>query len=118
MNPITDNYKTGNDASAIWKCTVCGLKLTGEKPPRGCPNCHSPSGEFIHEQEHIPFTYDGTPFDVLLINASTHRAGNTGIMTDIAEEVLLENGVTYHRINLNEYTIDSYIKGYLFTGFP
>ncbi|HWQ68163.1 MAG TPA: NAD(P)H-dependent oxidoreductase [Methanospirillum sp.] len=106
MDTGTENIKTRSDTLATWKCTVCGLQLRGEKAPRGCPNCHSPSGEFIHEQEHVPFTYDGTPFDVLLINASTHRAGNTGIMTDIAEEVLSENGVLSHRINLNEYTID------------
>jgi multimeric flavodoxin WrbA len=89
-----------------WKCTVCGFVFTGEKPPKGCPNCHSPSGEFMHEKEHVPFRYDGEPFDVLLINGSTHRAGNTSVMSEVAEEVLREQGVTYRRFNLNEYRID------------
>jgi multimeric flavodoxin WrbA len=104
---IGSNEETKTQRSAMtWKCTVCGFVFTGEKPPKGCPNCHSPSGEFIHEKEHVPFTYDGEPFEVLLINGSTHREGNTGVMTEIAEEVLREKGVSYRRFNLNEYRID------------
>jgi multimeric flavodoxin WrbA len=90
-----------------WKCTVCGFVYSGEKPPKGCPKCHSPSGEFMHEKEHIPFKYDGELFDVLLINGSTHRAGNTSVMTEVAEAVLNERGVTFRRFNLNEYRIDN-----------
>ncbi len=101
-----DETKT-QGSIVTWKCTVCGFIFTGEKPPRGCPNCHSPSGEFIHEKEHVPFIYDGEPFEVLLINGSTHRAGNTSVMTEVAEEVLRERGVTYRRFNLNEYRIDN-----------
>lgn len=89
-----------------WKCTVCGFTFEGERPPRGCPNCHSPAGEFIHDREQEPFLYDGEPFDVLLINGSTHRAGNTSVMTEVAEETLREKGVSYRRFNLNEYRID------------
>lgn len=89
-----------------WKCTVCGFIFSGERPPRGCPNCHSPSGEFIPEGSQAPFLYDGEPFDVLLINGSTHRAGNTSVMTEVAEGVLREKGVTYRRFNLNEHRID------------
>jgi multimeric flavodoxin WrbA len=90
-----------------WKCTVCGFIFTGEKPPKGCPNCHSPSGEFIHDRELVRLTYDGTPFDVLLINGSTHRNGNTSVMTEVAEEVLREKGVSCRRFNLGEYRIDN-----------
>jgi multimeric flavodoxin WrbA len=76
-----------------------------EKPPKGCPNCHSPSGEFIPEHQEV-FSYTGDPFDVLVINGSSHRAGNTGLMTDIAEEMLIEKNVSYKRFNLNEFFID------------
>ena len=101
-----DNDTKTQGAVVTWKCTVCGFVFAGERPPRGCPHCHSPSGEFIHEKEHVPFTYDGEPFDVMLINGSTHRAGNTSVMTEVAEDVLREKGVSYRRFNLNEYQID------------
>ena len=104
---ITSDEETKTQSSAMtWKCTVCGFVFRGKNPPRGCPNCHSPSGEFIPEKEHEPFTWEGEPFDVLLINASTHRAGNTSVMTEVAEALLREQGVTYRRFNLNEYRID------------
>jgi rubrerythrin len=37
------------DPKISWRCTVCGFVYTGEKPPKGCPVCHSPSHEFIQE---------------------------------------------------------------------
>lgn len=89
-----------------WKCTVCGFVFQGEKPPKGCPVCHSPSHEFIMEKNREKLTYDGDEFDVLVINGSTHRAGNTGYMADLAEAVLRERAVSYRRYNLNEYSID------------
>jgi multimeric flavodoxin WrbA len=108
MPTMTSEEKTeGNTNPQIsWRCTVCGFVFTGEKPPRGCPVCHSPSHEFIQETDRVHLTYDGKPFDVLLINGSTHRAGNTGYMADIAEEYLRERGVSYRRYNLSEYRID------------
>jgi multimeric flavodoxin WrbA len=102
-----DDDVTTRVSPVTWKCTVCGFVFTGEKPPKGCPNCHSPSGEFIHEKEHVPFVFDGEPFDVLIINGSTHRAGNTSVMTDTAEAVLRERGITCRRFNLSEYRIDN-----------
>lgn len=92
--------------TAAWRCTVCGFIFTGDKPPKGCPVCHSPSPEFIRDGPRAQFFYDGAPFDVLLINGSTHRAGNTGYMADLAEEVLREQGIPYRRCNLSEHTID------------
>jgi len=108
MLTMTSGEKTeGNtDPKISWRCTVCGFVFTGEKPPKGCPVCHSPSHEFIQESDRAQLTYDGKPFDVLLINGSTHRAGNTGYMADIAEEYLRERGVSYRRYNLSEYRID------------
>lgn len=94
-------------AATTWRCTVCGFLFTGERPPRGCPNCHSPSGEFVRDDAHAHPEFDGTPFDVLLINGSTHRAGNTSVMTDIAEEALRERGVSYRRFNLAECRVDN-----------
>ena len=100
--------KTEETAHTVlsWKCTVCGFVFHGEKPPKGCPVCHSPSHEFIVEKDRVKLTYDGEKFDVLVINGSTHRAGNTGYMADLAEAVLRERAVSYRRYNLNEYSID------------
>jgi multimeric flavodoxin WrbA/rubredoxin len=100
------NPPAGTGAATAWRCTVCGFVFTGERPPKGCPVCHSPSPEFIRDRPRAPLSYDGKPFDVLLINGSTHRAGNTGYMADLAEEVLCEKGIPYRRYNLNEHHID------------
>ncbi len=94
------------DPQARWRCAVCGFVFTGAKPPKGCPVCHSPSGEFLPLDERRRLAYDGEPFDVLIINGSTHRAGNTGYMADTAEAVLRERGVSFRRFNLSEYAID------------
>jgi multimeric flavodoxin WrbA/rubredoxin len=102
----TSDNQTLKTNKITWKCTVCGFLFTGEKPPKGCPHCHSPSGEFIPVHDK-PITCPVEDFDVLLINGSSHRAGNTGVMADIAEEVLKERNISYRRFNLNEYTIDN-----------
>ncbi|HSA38254.1 MAG TPA: NAD(P)H-dependent oxidoreductase [Methanoregula sp.] len=101
IQPVAD---TGRPTA--WRCTVCGFVFHGEKPPKGCPVCHSPTPEFIRDGQRAPLTYEGEPFDVLLINGSTHRAGNTGHMADLAEEILREQGIAYRRYNLSEHTID------------
>jgi len=98
-----DSFNAGRKTA--WRCAVCGFVFTGVKPPKGCPVCHSPSDEFLPPGEHARLTYDGEPFDVLIINGSTHRAGNTGYMADIAEEQLREQGVSYRRFNLSEHDI-------------
>lgn len=100
------NTESDTGRAATWRCTVCGFVFHGEKPPKGCPVCHSPFHEFIVDTGHRQLTYDGRPFDVLLINGSTHRAGNTGYMADIAEEMLRERGVSCRRYNLSEYSIE------------
>jgi multimeric flavodoxin WrbA len=108
MPQETSGRKTppGPEPEKTWECTVCGFIFGGEKPPKGCPKCHSSSREFLPVKERTRFTYDGEKFDVLLINGSTHRANNTGHMVDLAEEELQSRGVSYRRFNLNEYTID------------
>ena len=88
-----------------WRCAVCGFVFAGEKPPKGCPNCHSTSREFLPVTEHRQLVYDGEPFDILVINGSTHRSGNTGFMLDLAEELLRERNISYRRYNLSEHTI-------------
>jgi multimeric flavodoxin WrbA len=105
-NTPENNPSAGTDERISWRCTVCGFVFFGDKPPKGCPVCHSPSPEFIRDRPRAQLLYDGEPFDVLLINGSTHRAGNTGYMADLAEEVLREQGIPYRRYNLNEHTID------------
>lgn len=103
--PHTTTEDTGPDQKIAWRCAVCGFTFTGVKPPKGCPTCHSPSDEFVPARGHAQLMYDGEPFEVLLINGSTHRAGNTGHMADLAEEYLRERGVTYRRFNLSEHNI-------------
>lgn len=108
---MQDQFSTSTNPPATgtitaWRCTVCGFLFRGEKPPKGCPVCHSPAHEFIIDKEQRQLTYDGEPFDVLLINGSTHRGGNTGYMADLAEALLKERGVSYRRFNLSEYHID------------
>ncbi len=94
------------DPEKRWRCTVCGFLYSGDKPPKGCPRCGSPGAEFRPATEKIQFRYEGEPFDVLLINGSTHRAGNTGFLVDLAEEELNARGVSYRRFNLSEYSIE------------
>jgi len=96
----------GNATAAGWRCSVCGFIFFGERPPKGCPVCHSPSPEFVRDGPRVPLVYDGEPFDVLLINGSTHRDGYTGYMAGLAEEVLREQGIPYRRFNLSEHHID------------
>ncbi len=62
----------------------------GENIPWRCPVCHSLSHEFVPEEDRVHLAYDSKKFNVLLINGSTHRSGNTGYMADLAEEVLHE----------------------------
>lgn len=102
--PSTQNPVPG--PKARWRCAVCGFVFEGEKPPKGCPVCHSPSPEFVQDTGKKQLTYDGEPFDVLLINGSTHRAGNTGFMADLAEGVLRERGISFRRFNIVEHHID------------
>lgn len=101
------NAPVSAGTATAWRCAVCGFVFTGDKLPKGCPVCHSPSGEFIRDRPRAQLAYDGEPFDVLLINGSTHRAGNTGFMANLAENVLHERGVSYRRYNLSEFMIDS-----------
>jgi rubredoxin len=103
----TISETSDSDKSITWKCTVCKFIFYGDSPPKGCPVCHSPSGEFLPDGKKTQLKYDGEKFDVLIINGSTHRAGNTGYMADIAEKVLLAYGVSYKRYNLNEHAIDN-----------
>lgn len=89
-----------------WKCAVCGYITRGESPPAECLQCASTGREFIEVTEKKGLRYDGKPFDVLVINGSSHRANNTGYLADLAEEVLKEKGVSYRRYNISEFTIN------------
>lgn len=107
LDTVSGKKTEGNaDIKTPWKCRVCGFVFTGLKPPKGCPVCHSPSHEFMAEKERRQLKYDSETIDILLINGSTHRGGNTGYMVGIAEAFLREKGVNFRRYNLNEYTID------------
>jgi len=89
-----------------WKCSVCGYIARGETPPGECPQCAGTGREFVQLIEKKTLRYNGEPFDVLLINGSSHRANNTGYLADLAEEVLREKGVSYRRYNINESAIN------------
>lgn len=90
----------------IWKCAVCGYIARQENPPAECLQCASTGREFIEVTDKKGLRYDKNPFDVLLINGSSHRANNTGYLAQLAEEVLRENGVSYRRYNLSEFAIN------------
>lgn len=90
----------------IWKCHVCGFVANTENPPKECPQCASSDREFEEISGKKKLRYDGKKFDILVINGSSHRANNTGYMTDLVEEVLVEKGVSYRRYNLNEFAIN------------
>lgn len=94
------------DQEKEWRCSVCSFLFRGRRPPKGCPRCGSPAGEFLPMSVHTRFRYEGEQFDVLLINGSTHRGGNTGYMLGLAEEELRSRGMSYRRFNLNEYVIE------------
>lgn len=101
-----NSKKSDLGRNITWKCTVCNFLFAGDKPPKNCPVCHSPANEFLPDKKRAQLKYDGEKFDVLLINGSTHRSGNTGYMADLAEAVLRERGVSFRRFNLSEYLID------------
>ncbi len=87
-----------------WICGVCGFVHKGDKPPKACPQCGSGPGEFS-DKEREGLVYDGKPFDVLLINGSTHSTHNTAILADIAEQDLRNMKVSYRRYDLSKYEI-------------
>ncbi len=89
-----------------WKCAVCGYIFRGVNPPAECPQCASTVREFVELTEKGILHYDGKPFDVLLINGSSHRGNNTSYLADLAEEVLREKVVSYRRYNLSEFAIN------------
>jgi multimeric flavodoxin WrbA len=89
-----------------WKCAVCGYTFRGEAPPAECPQCAGTVREFVGFTEKKALRYDGEQFDVLLINGSSHRANNTSYLSDLAEDVLREKGVSYRRYNLSEFAIN------------
>jgi len=90
----------------IWVCRVCGYRHSGDKPPKECPQCSSPGGEFILEKDRKPLSYDGKELDILLINGSTHAAHDTDILVRWAEDVLKKEKVRYRRIDLNSVNIE------------
>ncbi len=97
--------KTSLQKSKSWKCSVCGYIHTGVEPPEECPQCSSSGKEYSELSDKQKLRYDGKKFDVLLINGSSHRSHNTGILVDLAEEALKKKGVSYKRFNLNELDI-------------
>ena len=74
---------TSEPAGNTWKCHVCGFVWRHEFPPEECPQCASRGREFEEISAKKQLRYDGEPFDVLIINGSSHRANNTGYMLDL-----------------------------------
>jgi multimeric flavodoxin WrbA len=89
-----------------WVCSVCGYVHLGDKPPSECPQCSSPGTEFLENSGKKSSDYNGEKFDVLLINGSSHKSHNTGLMVDLAEKILKKNNISCRRINLNEVNIN------------
>lgn len=97
--------KTNLQKSKTWKCSVCGYIHEGDEPPEECPQCSSSSKEYSELKDKQKLRYDGKKFDILLINGSSHRHHNTGVLVDLAEEALKRKGVSYKRFDLNELDI-------------
>ena len=89
----------------LWRCTVCGYVHKGDAPPEECPQCSSNAENFVEKNGSEKLRYDGRKFDVLLINGSSHKAHNTALAADLAEEALKKRGASYRRFNLNELSI-------------
>jgi len=101
-NPIS------SPAGKLWECRFCGFIFRGEAPPVECPQCSSPGREYREKQEKEKLRYDREPFDILVINGSSHARNNTGFMVDLAEEVLKEREISYRRYNLNKFEIQHF----------
>jgi len=91
--------------SKAFKCSVCGYIYKGNEPPEKCPQCSSSSKEYSELKEKRKLKFDGEKFDILLINGSSHRRHNTGVLTDLVEKTFKRKGVSYRRFNLNELDI-------------
>ncbi|MCE8424608.1 MAG: NAD(P)H-dependent oxidoreductase [Candidatus Methanoperedens sp.] len=91
--------------SKVWKCSVCGYVHKGNEPPEECPQCSSSSKEYSELKDKQKLGYDGEKFDVLLINGSSHRGHNTGVLVGLAEKALIRKGVSHRLFNLNELDI-------------
>lgn len=89
-----------------WRCTVCGIVLKGETPPAECPQCSSNAENFVDNKPRQNLRYDNKKFEVLLINGSSHKAHNTAVMADFAENALKKRKISYRRFNLNELNIE------------
>lgn len=94
-----------NQESKTWKCGVCGHIHKGNEPPEKCPWCSSSSIEYSELKDKQKLVYNGEKFDVLLINGSSHRDHNTGILIDFAEKALTRRGISHKLYNLSELDI-------------
>lgn len=88
-----------------WVCRACGYAHSGSSPPKECPQCSSPAKEFAPGGKNR-LGFNGKPFDVLIINGSSHAAHNTDIMVGWAEKMLKKEGMGYRRVDLNSVRID------------
>jgi multimeric flavodoxin WrbA/rubredoxin len=91
--------------SKAWKCSVCGYIYKGNEPPEECPQCSSSPKEYSELKDKQKLKFDGEKFDVLLINGSSHRGHNTGVLVDLAQKALKRKGVSYRLFNLNELDV-------------
>ena len=89
----------------VWRCTVCGYLHKGDEPPEECPQCSSSAANYVEKGDPQRLRYDGKRFEVLLINGSTHKAHNTSVVADIAEDALKQERISYRRFNLSELEI-------------
>lgn len=47
----------------LWKCSVCGMVVKGDKPPDACPKCGAPAEKFVQlteEEEKKSYASDRT----------------------------------------------------------
>lgn len=89
----------------VWKCNVCGYETEADQPPGHCPSCGSSTGEFFEKGKHPKDKLEGSP-ELLIINASKHRAHNTAYFASIAAAVAQERGISYKLLHLADYNIE------------
>lgn len=92
--------------SPFWVCRACGYRHSGSSPPKECPQCSSPKGEFAPGSAAKPLSFDGKELDVLVINGSSHASHNVDILLGWAEKALKRERMRFRRVDLNSVRID------------
>ena len=88
-----------------WMCDVCGLVL--DERPDTCPRCNAPSSVYVPYVEREKLLDEATRgAELLLINASNHKAHNTAQLLGISEEVAKRMNADHKVFHLRDYNLE------------